>query len=503
MSATTEAEPIVAAPDILRLRAEQHPDRIPLYIDGVGDLTFRQWDRRSDTAARLLARAGLGRGDRVGLLFGERDWIDYAVSYLGVLKIGATAVHLGADLPEAELRRRLDQCPVVGVVHGNAVAPPPIDVPHLIPYAALRGRAGRPVRVPLFAEDIADVLWTSGTTGPAKAFTNPHGTLTYRRGPAGLSKLDFSAPVIAPMPMGTPSSAMTVGMMPLNSPAPVVVCRPGDADRVAALIAHHRATTLMATPWVAMRMVAERVHERHDLSSLTTVAVASAPLPAATARALLRMVPGLTITTAYAQGEAVPAVILNRFDPDRPMSVGRPAPGTGLRVADENGEPVPDGTIGEIWLHSAAPKRCYLDPELTAAIRVDGWTRTRDLGRIGPDGDLYLFDRAVDAIRSGEHLISSIEVEGVLYDHPAVREVAVVGAPDPVLGAVPVAFVALSHGAVDPTAVREFAAARLAPHQRPVRVYAVDALPRGVTGKVLKHRLRSAVAERDLTVAQN
>lgn len=492
-TAATVPTPVEAAPDLLRSLAGEYPDRVPLYVDGAGKITFRQWDRRSDTAARRLAAAGVRHGDRVGLVFGPKDWIDYAVAYFGVLKIGATAVHLGAGLPDAEFARRVGQCPMKLLILGTGVTELPTVDLTVISFATLRGGAGRAVAVPLHAHDIADVLWTSGTTGPAKAFTNPHGTLTYRRGPAGLRRLDQSGATLAPMPMGTPSSAMSVGMMPLNSPSPVVVCSPNDADRIAALIARRGVSTLLATPWTAIRMVAERVHERHDLSTLTTVAVASAPLPAATARALTAMVPGLVITTAYAQGEAVPAVILNRYDPDRPMAVGRPASGTELRVAGPAGRPAPDGEVGEIWLRSAAPKRLYLDPDLNAEVRVDGWTKTRDLGRIGADGDLYLVDRAVDVIHRDGRIISSIEVENAFYDDPAVREAAVVAAPDPEHGFVPVAVVVLADGPRTLADVQAAAARRLPPDRVPVRYHQIDALPRGITGKVLKYRLRQMV----------
>jgi acyl-CoA synthetase (AMP-forming)/AMP-acid ligase II len=489
------------APDLLRSRAELHPDRVALRVGSGPALTFGGWDTRSDAAACGLLSQGVRHGDRIGLLFGAGDWIDYAIAYFGVLKAGATAVHLSHPMARGEFRRRLALCRVSGIVHASS-APLPGDfagwtrcAPELAAIPAVPGglrSPGDPVDVGLGPGDIADILFTSGTTGAAKAFVNPHGTLTFGRGPAGLARLDVSAPMLAPVPMGTPSSAMCASLMPLTSASSVILCGPGDVGRMGELITAHRVATILVTPWIAIRMVAARLPERYDLGSVTTVAVASAPLPAATARALARMMPGMVINTAYAQSEAVPAVVLNVFDPDRPASVGRPAPGTDLRVAGKYGQAVPGGQFGEIWLRSAAPKRLYLDEALNARVHQDGWTRTRDIGSIGADGDLYLFDREADAICADGELISTIEIEGALYEHPAVREAAVVGVPG--TGAGPVAAVVVLDRPDAERDVRAFAARRLAAGQAPGVWHSRARLPRGITGKVLKRKLRAELA---------
>ncbi|MFD9848610.1 class I adenylate-forming enzyme family protein [Streptomyces parvus] len=474
---------------LLRQRAEQEPDRIALDIAGGGTLTFRRWEERSNAAARALLAREVRRGSRVALLFSEQDWIDYAVAYLGVLKAGGTGVHLSDGLPADELRRRWTETGAEGLVHSTGLTAPAGFDGWLLPAAELAGDTS-PVAVPTGPDDLADILYTSGTTGPAKAYTNPHSTLMHGRRPAGLRRLDGSAPLLAPMPMGTPSSAMSASLMPLNSPSTVVLCPPDDVGAMGRLIARYGVATVLATPWIAQRMVAERLAERYDLSSVTTVAIASAALPASTARALRGMMPGLAINTAYAQGEAVPAVILGSFDPDRPLALGRPAPGTELRIADPEGGAVPDGEIGEIWLRSAAAKRRYVDESLNALLRTGGWIRTRDLGRVGEDGDLYLFDRMADAVRIGGRLVSTLEVEGVLYDHPAVREAAVFGVPGPDGDPALVAALVLDAPPGAEAGVPAFLRDRLKPRQMLSAVQVVEALPRGVTGKVLKHRLR-------------
>lgn len=167
--------------------------------------------------------------------------------------------------------------------------------------------------------------------------------------------------------------------------------------------------------------------------------------------------------------------------------------GTRVRIADEQGNSLPTGRVGEIWLHSEAPKRRYLDTALDKRFHIGEWTRMTDLGWLDEDGDLHFFDRAADAIRSDGDLVSSIEVEAVLYEHPAVREAAVIGTPDPARGeAVSAVLVLSSPDELD--SVRAFADARLPAAKSPVRYFTTDALPRSFLGKVLKRELRDHYA---------
>lgn len=481
---------VTAISDLLRLRAEAYPDRVALEADGADTLAFGDWHARSDRAAGALARRGVGPGSRIGLLFEPGDWSGYAVAYLGVLKAGAAAAHLSTALDPAELRRRAGECRVDAIVH-SADGPAGTGLAGWSAVGAdLVERGGEPPRTAVGPDAIADILYTSGTTGPAKAFTNPHGTLTFGRGPEGLKTLDSTAPMLAPTPMGTASSAMVGGMMPITSPSPVLVCDPHDAQRVIELVAERRPTTLLLTPWLAIRLIRAAARRRFDLSSVTTIGFASAPLPAAVGRRVLELFPAAVINTAYAQGEAVPAVVLGSYDPDRPTALGRPAPGTELRLAGPDGAETPPGELGEIWIRSAAPKRLYLDAELNRTVHADGWTRTRDLGRLDEDGVLHLFDRQADVITVAGEPVSTIEIEGALYDHPAVEEAAVYGVPSGDGEAVAAAVVTRAGLPVDEPGLRAFLAERLEPRRMPASITFRTTLPRGLTGKVLKRRLR-------------
>jgi fatty-acyl-CoA synthase len=485
-------------PGLLSQRASHHPDQAPLNIDGVAHLTYAEWDSRSNAIARGLIGRGVKRGDRVALLFGGMDWTDYAAAYFGILKAGGTATHLSDLLEPAEIDRRIGHASPAGLIYGAAMTPPRVPG-WALPVAALADPDSSPVQVEIGPEDISDILYTSGTTGPPKPFLNPHGNLSYGRDLAAVAKSAFgtTAPLLSPLPVGTAYSAGTVGIFALTTAAPIIVSPPDDVEHMADLVERFGIGSLLLRPLQAIQMVRARIDRRHDLSSVTTIGVASGSLPPRHARMLLEMMPNAMMLSAYGGGsEAVPALVRTKYDPARPQYLGQAIPGTDLRIAGDDGEPVPDGELGEIWLRTKAPRRRYLDPKLNAAVYVDGWVRTGDTGRVEDGVDLYFFDRGNDVIRVGGKPVSSLEVENAIYEHPAIAEAAVVGIPDGNGGdQVAVALVPEPGQAVPPAALRAFLESRLAPEQMPAVVRVLDRLPRGrVSDKVLKAALRDSLA---------
>jgi len=483
----------VQVPDLLSLRARQCPDRAPLSVEGKVWLTFGEWDARSNAVAHHLLDRGVRRGVRVGLLFAGMDWVDYAIAYFGVLKAGGTATHLCELLGHAEVRRRLGQAGAAGVIRGAALAAPEGFDGWTVTVAET-GADTSPVPARVAPEDIADILYTSGTTGPAKAFLNPHGNLSFGRGWGVQAEaiFDQDAPLLSPLPVGTAYSASTAGVFALTTTAPIIVSPPQDVERMAELIGRHRVASVMVRPRAAMRMVDTGVQARHDLTSVTVLGIASCSLPPRYGRQLLAMMPNARIATAYGGGsEAVPAHLRTQYDPRRPQNMGAAQPGTQMLIADEAGRPVPVGELGEIWLRTEAPRRFYLDQAMNEKVHVHGWVRTGDLGRVGPDGQLSFFDRMQDAIRTAGGLISSIEVENALYEHPAVDQAAVFGIPEGAREQRVIAAVTLMTLPGQEPDLRAFLAGRIAPHKIPDAVHVLAVMPRHrVSDKILKFPLR-------------
>jgi fatty-acyl-CoA synthase len=483
----------MVSPELLERRAAEDPDGVALRVGAQRALRFGEWQERSLAVAHALLAAGLGPGSRVGLLFSGTDWIDYAVAYLGVLRAGIAGVHVNDKLSAAEIDRRLTEASASYLIHGTGGLPATLTrfAGPAVPLTALAGGGTGPLPVTVAPEDIADVHYTSGTTSAAKAYLVPHANVTFGRDPATLRNFTAGGSMLVPMEPGSSSAASCV-LAAIISPMTSVLCSPDDVEHAAKLIADLGISAVAITPWIASQLIAARVNERYDLSTVTMIACASAPLPGAIARGLLAMMPGARLTGAFSQSEASPALLVSVFDLDKPLAVGRPNATTELLLVDDAGQPVPRGELGQIWLRHPAPRRLYLDPARNETLLADGWYRTGDYGWLGADGDLFLFDRGADLIRTVNGPVSSLAVEAELYEHPAVREVAVVSAADGGTSQI-VAFVALT----DPAALndlRAMAAERLAPHQLPQRYVLVDALPRNDKGKILKRELRRIAA---------
>jgi acyl-coenzyme A synthetase/AMP-(fatty) acid ligase len=230
------------------------------------------------------------------------------------------------------------------------------------------------------------------------------------------------------------------------------------------------------------------VQAGHDLSSVLLLGSAAAPLPARVAGDLSAAFPNATITNYYTSTEAAPAQTVMIYDPERPSSVGRPVSGGAVRIAAADGGALPPGTTGEVWMRSPAATRAYYgDEAATGEVFRGGWVRMGDLGYLDDDGYLYLVDRESDVIKSGAYKVSTIHVEEAVHRHPGVVEAAAFGVPHPTLGkAVAVAVV----GTVAHEELRIFLKDLLAPHELPVRLITLDALPRNNGGKVDKRSLR-------------
>ena len=488
------AEPLVI-PDLLRRRTAEDPGGTALVVHGGESLDYEGWDRRSDAVAQGLSNRGVLRGERVALFFDNARWTDYAVGYLGVLKAGAAAVPLGPRFNQTELAGILAHCAPAAVVC------PPDLVTALPPgsweVASLTDLVDGDEHVPqeLFGPtpaDLAEILYTSGTTGAPKGVACSHENLMFHELPSdGGAALPSIISFLHAFPVGT-NAGQEVLRLPLRRTGRVAVVLPAfDPEQLCAAVAAHRVTRLQLVPAMAQVILDSGAPRRHDLSSIERVTLSSAPASPALISRLAQALPGATLCNAYAMTESGTARTLSIDAASRPGSVGKPVGGTEVRVVDDDGVDVPSGGRGEIWLRrpGAPPREYYLDPEATAATFLPGgWLRTGDLGHVDDDGYLYIDDRKKDLIISGGTNISPAEVEHVLSEHPAVADVAVFAVPHPVLGQDVAAAVVLRSSATV-RQLQDFVRSRLSEPKTPHRVVVVGQLPRNASGKVLKREL--------------
>ncbi len=492
-------------PDLLGARVRDDPGALALVVHGGETLDYARWDRRSDTVARVLARRGLTRGDPVALLFDNARWTDYAVAYLGVLKAGAVAVPLAPRFTRAELAEVLVHSGAGAVVAPTDLAPRLPSGPWWVAAGGeVEDQEGvRPVPAPAAPEDLAEIVYTSGTTGTPKGVACTHANLMFHelppdQGTGSPGRISF----LHAFPVGT-NAGQEVLRLPLRRTGRVAVALPVfDPEQLCAAVTEHGVTRLQLVPAMAQVLLDSGAHRRHDLSSVERVTLSSAPTPPALLSRLAEAFPSATLCNAYALTESGTARTLLVGAQARPRSVGRPVGGTEVRVVDDHDRDVPVGVTGEIWMRRpGAPRREYhRDPEATAtAFAAGDWLRTGDLGHLDDEGYLYLDDRKKDLIISGGTNISPAEVEDVLLEHPAVADAAVVGVPHPVLGQDVGAAVVLR----SPATVRqlqELVRSRLSERKTPHQVVVLEALPRNPSGKVLKRELSAMIdGSRDST----
>lgn len=482
-------------PDLLRLATAADPDATALIVDGGPTLRYRDWEERSDSAARGLAAAGVSPGDRVALLFDNARWTDYAVAYVATHKAGGVAVPLSPRFSAGELAQICDHADVALVVCPRDLAVPvggrPVDEP-----AGLEalGDAESGAAPAVAAVELAEIIYTSGTTGSAKGVACSHESI-----------LVHDLPPQAPSGRGSFAHAFPIGTnagqeclrMPLRRPVTAVVLPIFDPERLCALVAERGVRRLQLVPAMAEMLVSSGAASRHDVSSVERVTLSSAPAPPALLPRLAAAFPSASIWNAYALTESGSARTLMRYDPSRPASVGRPVGQTQVRVAGDDGADMRTGDTGEVLLRrDGSPRReYYRDPDATAAAFQDGWLRTGDLGYLDDEGHLFLVDRKKDLIISGGLNISTLEVEHVLSAHPDVVEAAVFGVDHDVLGQ-DVAAAVVTRTTVSVRDVQAFVRERLGEHKVPRAVHVVDVLPRNESGKLLKRDLRDRFGQR-------
>jgi long-chain acyl-CoA synthetase len=490
---------------------DEHPEDAVALISDRRTMTYGEL--RADVAALRggLIGLGLGPGDRVGII-GPNAW-EFVVTYLGVLGAGLVAVPLNPQSPSAELEAELAaigaRAAVVGP--GGPSAAAELDrnrVPALEHLIVAGGGAGADqlafedllgatpsAMLPREPEDLAALIFTSGTAGSPKAAMLSHQNLRSNIEQAMSSEERRQRPddvIFGVLPLFHIFGLNVVIGISMAGGSKVLLVDRFDPAPALAKVAEHAVTIIPGVPtmWTAWAQVPDA--DPAAMASVRLATSGAARLPIETFEAVRDRL-GVTLGEGYGLTEASPIVTTSTGREPKPGSIGVPLPGMEVRLVDESGEDALVGDAGEIWVRGPNVFQGYWnDAEATrAALTEDGWLRTGDLAVVDDDGYLYLVDRMKDLIIVSGFNVYPAEVEEVLIEHPAVAECAVIGVPHPTTGEAVKAYVVVEDG--DRPAEDElhaFVADRLARYKCPSEIAFVDALPLNASGKVLRRELR-------------
>jgi long-chain acyl-CoA synthetase len=495
--------------DLVRAAVERTPDK-PALVSGDAELSWRELDARIDAAAAGLLAGGLRAGDRVAIVLA--NVLDFPVAYLGVLRADLVAVPLNPGATSEELRWALGDSGARAVVVGSEGAGAVQELTsgqdalavleHVLVLGSswedllARGSWAGAHRSRRGGEDLAVLLYTSGTSGRPKGAMLPHRALL-----ANLEQTArISPPVAGPddvvllvLPLfhvyGLNAALGTV----VRSGATGVLVERFDPVETLAEIRRRSVTCVVGAP--PMYVAWSRVPDLAEGFRTVRLALSgAAPLPAAVLTRV-RDVTGQSVFEGYGLTETAPVLTSTLMsEVAAPGSIGKPLPGVELRLLDEAGSAVEEGDPGEVVVRGANVFLGYW-PDGADGPDADGWFATGDVAYADEDGDLHLVDRRQDLVLVSGFNVYPREVEDVLVRHPEVAEAAVLGIPHPYTGeAVKALVVRVPGSRLSAEELLAHAARSLARFKCPTAVEFVPDLPRGATGKVRKGWLRDALS---------
>jgi long-chain acyl-CoA synthetase len=483
--------------------AATRPDRVALRLDQRA-IMYGQLAEASERVAGLLAAHGIRPGDRVAIMLPNVR--EFAFVYYGVLRAGAVVVPMNPLLKAREVGYHLSDSgarlifawPVAAEEVTASLERAADTTMVVVEPDSFAGLLASQERLGAVIDrspgDTAVILYTSGTTGQPKGAELTHGNLTSNVvvTQSDLLRLTRDDVVFGGLPLFHSFGQTCTLNASMAAGATLLLLPRFDAATAAGLLATYRATVFAGVPTMYAALMG--LPEAPELPALRVCVSGGAALPV---EVLYRFEErfGCDVLEGYGLSETSPVASFNRPGGDRrPGSIGYHVTGVEMRVVDVSGRPVAAGEVGEIAIRGHNVMKGYWGkPDETGAVLDgDGWFRTGDMGRVDPDGFYYVVDRKKDLIIRGGFNVYPREIEEVLHEHPDVAGAAVIGIPHPEYGEEVGAAVALRPGArVTEVELRDFVKALVAPYKYPRRVWFVEALPLGPTGKILKREIAS------------
>jgi long-chain acyl-CoA synthetase len=485
---------------ILTNSASSAPDNVAIKLDDL-ELSYSMLDGASAHVAGLVGQHQVGRGDRVGIMLPNVPY--FPICYYGALRAGAVIVPMNVLLKKREVEFYLRdsgakllfawegfaddakagaeaagaECVIVKAGEFEKLvgdAPPNTDV------------------VDVDDDDTAVILYTSGTTGTPKGAELTHANLKRNCEIAdGLFDLGSDAVILGALPLFHSFGQTCCMNAAIAAGATLTLIPRFDPAKALEIIQRDRVNVFEGVPTMYGAMLHEPTRDQYDTSTLELCASGGSAMPVELMRGFEEAF-GCKVLEGYGLSETSPIASFNHPDRERkPGSIGTPVDGVEMKVVDDDDNDVAPGEVGEIVIRGHNVMKGYWNKaEATDEVMRDGWFHTGDMAKVDEDGYYFIVDRKKDLIIRGGYNVYPREIEEVLYEHPAVREAAVVGVPDDSLGEEVGAAVVLKDGEdVSADELKAFVKDNVAAYKYPRKVWFVDDLPKGPTGKILKREI--------------
>lgn len=501
---------------ILSDTARRLPQKAAI-IDGEYVYTYQQLDMYSSRFAAALAKLGVEKGDRVGLL--APNCVEFEIAFFGIIKVGAVVTTINSGYREREIAHQLDNSGAeVLVVHDSLLKMAEAardDAPALKRMVVIEPTSresdsfwglierspATPPPVNIDAQkDLAALPYSSGTTGLSKGVMLTHFNMTanlrqFMERPGEALQQTKDDVLLAHLPLFHIYGMQVLMNAVIASGGTQVMMGRFDMEEMLRLLSIHKVTHLYTVPPVGIGLSLMPSTEGYDLSSMTAACLAAAPASEELQMRIQEVV-GFPIFQAYGMTELSPVSNVDYIEPDRmtPGSVGPAIADTEERVVDLETatKDVPVGEVGELLVRGPQVMKGYYnnDDATRETISDDGWLYTGDIVRMNEDGCVWILDRKKELIKYKAFQVPPAELEGLLLEHPAIADAAVVGKPDVEAGEIPKAFVVARRGVeVSGEDVMNFVASRVATFKHVREVEFIDAIPKNPSGKILRRML--------------
>jgi len=505
---------------------EMHPEKNAYIFQGK-TTTYGELEIYVNRFAERINELGIKKGDHVALLLGNSP--QFVISLYGSLKAGATVIPINPIYTPNEIEYILNNGDVKLVIALDKLVPlfeklndhlPKITQIIACPtseqdldigqFPSLKGKLQTFTKMinegntqfegpTLSDDDVAVILYTSGTTGKPKGAMLTHKNLYSNAMDTGLYlQMNHQDKVIATLPMFHVFCLTVALNAPLIAGATVLIVPKFSPAEIFQVVRDYKATVFAGVPTMYNFLLQYEDGKPSDLQSLRLCVSGGASMPVALLHGFEKKF-NVMISEGYGLSEASPVTCFNPLDrPRKPGSIGTNITNVENRVVNELGEELPPGEVGELIVRGPnVMKGYYKMPEETAHTLRNGWLYTGDLAKMDEEGYFYIVDRKKDLIIVGGYNVYPREVEEILYDHPDIVEAAVVGVPDPEFGEAVKAFVVKKNPELTEQQLIDYCKENLAKYKIPSSIEFLEELPKNTTGKILRRALKEQLVKQN------